>query len=178
MMMQQFCTVVQAGLNAFEANEFGDLVGQLSSSCVAGLDPELVGDREGHLKELGSGSSSPDPSRDSATSKEDAAASPETVEVEAGEASEDEDARRAKPTWNAKIINGSGWRVGLNGRKIYIEYELFNIFSPIGALLQVFTVNAPISMQTSRCHHGGCLCCHFEAVQSSLLFFCEPRSDE
>jgi hypothetical protein len=132
-MIQQFCTVVQAGLNAFEANEFGDLVGQLSSSCVAGLDPELVGDREGHLKELGKGSSSPDPTTDAATSQEDAAASSETVEAESGEASEDEDVRRAKPTWNAKIINGSGWRVGLNGRKIYIEYELFNIFSPIGA---------------------------------------------
>ena len=47
--------------------------------------------------------------------------------------SDEERERRVGAAWDAEIINGTGWRIGLKGRKIYIEFELFNIFSPTGA---------------------------------------------
>jgi hypothetical protein len=128
---------VQAALDAFQAYEYGDFVGQLSSFCVAGLDTAVVEDREGALKQLVEGSNTPEAQPESADrSKEtDASQEPEVGE-EGGDEEDAERARRAGASWDAKILNGSGWRVGLKGRKINIEFKLFNIYSPTGASLR------------------------------------------
>ena len=57
---------VQAALDAFQADEFGDLAGALSSFCVAGLTKETVGTREGNLKRLVEGLSTPEATPDEA----------------------------------------------------------------------------------------------------------------
>lgn len=131
---------MQAALNAFQAENFGDFVGQLSSFCVAGLESETVSTREVNLKRLVEGLSSPEgvPKADTAPAGDDQSSNSTQQEEQAvegdveGDAEDEERERQVGAGWDANVLSDTGWRIGLNGRKVYIEFELFNIFSPTG----------------------------------------------
>lgn len=150
----------QAALDAFEAEEFSEFVGQLSSSAVAGLDPDIVSEREGVLTNTAQGSSTSGASvkaSNATEAKEDDAAAE-------GETDDEDRERKVGAGWDAYIIEGSGWRVGLKGRKILIDFELFNIYSPTGMLQLLLIFKLPMD-----CSLSIVLTCYTSSKLSGLL---------
>lgn len=129
----------KAALDAFEAEEFSEFVGQLSSSAVAGLDPDIISEREGVLTNTAQGSSTSEasskPSSEASSEASNATEAKQDDAAAEGETDDEDRERKVGAGWDAQIIEGSGWRVGLKGRKILIDFELFNIYSPTGVVV-------------------------------------------
>lgn len=118
---------LQAALDAFEADSYSDLVGLLSTSCVAGIEDSEMAAREEYLKSL------LPTGRDSGSD----GAAPQLPDEQRGEQDDDEvegDARRT-PIADIDLVVGrqKGRKIGVKGRIIEVEPHLWNIVSPTGA---------------------------------------------
>lgn len=101
------------------------------------------------MKKLVEGTSSPASAGEAETEfpagSESAEQQEEAVEGEV----DDERERRVGAGWDAHLLNGTGWRIGLGGRKIFIEFELFNIYSPTGTCRFIMHFCKPTSFTHS-----------------------------